>query len=74
LLESEGFGFGADDRCPSNRRSNNLKEYELNLKGIYAQIAATTLPTPEQIQKWDALKEINRINIERIRQSIDDLE
>jgi hypothetical protein len=50
-----------------------LQEYELNLKEIYAQIAATILPTPEQIENWDHLKEINRIHIEQTRQQIKEL-
>jgi hypothetical protein len=50
-----------------------LQECELNLKEIYAQIAAATLPTPEQIGNWDHLKEINRIHIEQTRQQIKEL-
>ena len=55
-------------------RSRRLQKYELDLKEIYLQSAAATLPTPEQIQNWDCLKEANRIQIEKLRQSIKELE
>jgi hypothetical protein len=51
-----------------------LREHELALKEIYAQTAATALPTPEQIQNFDCLKETNRVQIEKICQSIQELE
>jgi hypothetical protein len=51
-----------------------LGEREQALKEIYIQSAATALPTPGQIQNWDSLKEMNRVQIEKIRQSIQDLE
>ena len=51
-----------------------LREREQALKEIFIQSAATALPTPEQIQNWDSLKEMNRVQIEKIRQSIQDLE
>jgi hypothetical protein len=51
-----------------------LEKYELDLKEIYLQIAATMLPTAEQIQNWDCLKEANRIHIEKLHQSIKELE
>jgi hypothetical protein len=50
----------------------SLQGYELNLKEIYAQIAATTIPAP--IQNWDHLKGINRIHIEQTRQQLKKLE
>ena len=51
-----------------------LQKCELSLKQIYVEIAAIALPTPEQIQNWDNLKEIIRIQIEKTRQSIKDRE
>ena len=51
-----------------------LERYELELKTIYLQVAATKLPTPEQIQDWDCVKEANRIHIEKLHQSIKELE
>jgi hypothetical protein len=51
-----------------------LEKYELDLKTIYLQVAATKLPTPEQIQNWDCIKEANRIQIEKLHQSIKELE
>ena len=57
-----------------HRLKQDLEKYELDLKEIYLQSAAATLPTPEQIQNWDCLKEANRIQIEKLRQSIKELE
>jgi len=57
-----------------HRLKQDLEKYELDLKEIYLQNAAATLPTPEQIQNWDCLKEANRIQIEKLRQSIKELE
>jgi hypothetical protein len=57
-----------------HRLKQELEKYELDLKEIYLQSAAATLPTPEQIQNWDCLKEANRIQIEKLRQSIKELE
>jgi hypothetical protein len=51
-----------------------LEKNELDLKKIYLESTATALPTPEQIQNWDCLKEANRIRIEKLHQSIKELE
>jgi hypothetical protein len=57
-----------------HKLKQELEKYELGLKEIYLQSATATLPTPEQIQNWDCLKEANRIQIEKLHQSIKELE
>jgi hypothetical protein len=75
--DTRGWFGMANKGTPEDRTINileqKLQEYELNLKEIYAQIAATTLPTPEQIENWDHLKQINRIHIEQTRRQIKEL-
>ena len=65
---------GTPENLTIEMLEQKLKRYEVNLKEIYAEIAAAALPTPEQIQNWDHLKEINRIHIEQTRQQIKELE
>ncbi|WP_254062205.1 hypothetical protein [Acidobacterium sp. S8] len=62
------------DNATLSQLEQELRKHELALKEIYAQSAGTALPTPEQIQNWDCLKEMERIQIEKIRQSIQELE